>query len=709
VAASLTTAAASASVSSPRVHAAIPTTAKPKPGPAPQNRVTSHPALKFARAAGAAVAAPATISDGTVSLGVNPTGNLIANGVGLLYAKTGNDALTPGCPCEGWGVADPASGTTGGADDNEGTTNLTVTSFTATATTAFSSVNVGSEFKVTHYYAPSPVKGIFKGTVTITNRSSAPAPVSYRRLMDWDVAPSTFNEMVSVITRGASDISYSDDNGFAPYDPLTPSTPILFSGQADDSGPADHGALFDLSLGTLAPSGSVKFNFYYGAAPNKYTALADLVRLKAEAYSLGYPNDQGQQTNIGSPNTFLFGLTNVGGTPLPGAAAASPTWGNSFTSFVMKSSCGTGKPSLNVTDTSGNPAPAGLTFGIPVIDGSTATQSVTNLPEGNWEIHAQCNGSELGYSTVHVGEIGAQYVALGDSYASGEGSFSYLSGTNIKKDRCHRATNGYAEQLAAQLGLTLDFAACSGATIQDFNMPNTEGNNESPQLGHLSTQTQLVTLSIGGNNAGFPSLMTDCVYSKEGYGKAGCKGRDSAAAATATGFLANGTPGGCTALPGHNIDGSLATTCGPAPSLKQLYEQIAKLAPSAQIIVVGYPHLFGSPTKACRVGTAGGVARFYVSVSDMQWLNHEAEVLDSTIGSAVSAAQADGVNISFVNPTAAFAGHGLCDTGASWINGLLFVAKVAIPPATDKSESFHPNVDGQNALFSLLAPVLPTF
>jgi lysophospholipase L1-like esterase len=701
---SLSAGTASAIIVSPGAQAAASAAASSTPGPAPQNRVTSHPQLKFKEAADATVDSAATISDGTTTLGVNPTGNLIADGVGLLYAKTGNDALEPGCPCEGWGVADPSTGTTGGADDAEGTSNLTVTYFHATATTASSTVDVGSEFKVSHYYEPSSVKGIFKGIVTITNRSGAAAPVLYRRVMDWDVAPSTFNEMVSVVTRGASDIDYSDDDGFSSFDPLTASSPILFSGQADDSGPTDHGALFDLSLGTLAPGASVKFTLFYGAAANKYDALTDLTRLKAESYSLGYPDDQSQQTNIGSPNTFIFGLQGVGGTPLPGAVVSSPVWGGSY-SFEAKSSCPSEGASFAVTDTSGNPV-SGVTFGLPVISGSTVSESIGGLPDGDYEIHGLCNGTDLGYETVHSGEIGSSYVAMGDSYASGEGSFSYLPGTHSTNDECHRATGGYAEQLAAQLGMSLDFAACSGATIPDFTAINTEGNGEQPQLNHLSKQTQLVTLSVGGNDVGFVPLITDCLHSGDPhpYGSSGCKARDASAVKQVLGFLAGGVPSGCYNLPGHLYPSGTATVCGPVESLTALYEQIGSLAPSARILVVGYPHLFGAFTgEECNVGTALGVERFYVSHSDAQGLNTDADALNKVISDSVSTAANDGINISFVDPTGTFSGHGLCDTGTSWINGLLFKPQASWPPAAPKVESFHPNTDGQNALYSLIS------
>src|SRR4051794_28709947 len=95
----------------------------------------------------ATTAGAATISNGTVSLGVNASGDLNdqATGVGVRYDATGNDGTFPGCPCEGWGAG--AGGPTqfqgraneslGGADAN-----LRPVSFPSTATTAVSTVDV---------------------------------------------------------------------------------------------------------------------------------------------------------------------------------------------------------------------------------------------------------------------------------------------------------------------------------------------------------------------------------------------------------------------------------------------------------------------------------------------------------------------------------------------------------------------------------------
>jgi hypothetical protein len=62
-------------------------------------------------------------------------------------------------------------------------------------------------------------------------------------------------------------------------------------------------------------------------------------------------------------------------------------------------------------------------------------------------------------------------VALGDSFMSGEGAERYLPNTNIPDNRCHRATSSHPYLVAKQLGMRLVSAACSGATTQDFYLP----------------------------------------------------------------------------------------------------------------------------------------------------------------------------------------------------------------------------------------------
>src|SRR5690349_650762 len=86
---------------------------------------------------------------------------------------------------------------------------------------------------------------------------------------------------------------------------------------------------------------------------------------------------------------------------------------------------------------------------------------------------------------------GTNYVALGDSYSSGVGTDNYLNdGTS-----CDRSPQGYPALWAAAHSVSsFSLVACSGAATADVL------NN---QLGGLSASTSLVTITIGGNDAGF--------------------------------------------------------------------------------------------------------------------------------------------------------------------------------------------------------------
>ncbi|KAA9111059.1 hypothetical protein [Microbacterium rhizomatis] len=289
----------------------------------------------------AAAAAPAPgdpcypavcIDNGTILLAVNPTGELNTSDgtgskagpgdAGLEFLPTGNDSTSPGCLCEGWGVADPATGVWGGAnqDDSPNGINLSVESFTWTGSTATSVVLVNDAegapyFRVTHEYVPSEATpNLYQVNVTIENMSGAPiATVQYRRVMDWDIEPTAFNEFVTIDGGTATALKFTSDDGFASSNPLSGPSQILFTGNAVDSGPADHGALFDFSFGGLDVGGKLSFVIYYGGAAAETDAQAALAAVGAEAYSFGQTSTDPAG---GTPNTFIFAFGKVGGSAI---------------------------------------------------------------------------------------------------------------------------------------------------------------------------------------------------------------------------------------------------------------------------------------------------------------------------------------------------------------------------------------------------------
>ena len=222
-----------------------------------------------------------------------------------------------------------------------------------------------------------------------------------------------------------------------------------------------------------------------------------------------------------------------------------------------------------------------------------------------------------------------RYVALGDSYSSGTGTRTYYDTT------CQRSVYAYPYLLSQQRANTqLVFAACSGAKT---------GNVLNTQVASLTAGTGIVTITIGGNDAGFSSTVTECA--KPEWASV-CDTR----VASSQNYIRNTLPG----------------------QLNQVYSQIKSRSPSARVVVLGYPRLFMGVD--CNAGT-------YFDSDDMTMLNQTADLLNSTI-----AGRAAAYGFTFKNPTTAFTGHAICSS-SEWINGL----------SNPVGESYHPNRTGQSS------------
>lgn len=316
-----------------------------------------------------AIAAPSAHADlitntgvvGTaaIALGVNPLGhlnstpNIVTNssltGVAMrLQDGSFRDATSPGCFCEGWGVS--GNGLVGFASiDLGGISNLTLGSFATTATTAVSTVSLTSlpGLVITQSYAPSAgaPNVLFQDTVTISNTTGATITnVRYTRVMDWDVPPTEFSELVThggVVAAlnpapvfGSPGLISACDNGFQAPNPLVACSPIVagtVNTNFTDSGPADHGSFFTFGFGDIPAGMSVTFRIFYGGAPSEALALAALGAVGAEVYSLGQCDGPGTSDacalTSGGPtfqNTYIFGFAGVGGVVVPPTGVPEP-------------------------------------------------------------------------------------------------------------------------------------------------------------------------------------------------------------------------------------------------------------------------------------------------------------------------------------------------------------------------------------------------
>ena len=222
-----------------------------------------------------------------------------------------------------------------------------------------------------------------------------------------------------------------------------------------------------------------------------------------------------------------------------------------------------------------------------------------------------------------------RYVALGDSFSSGVGTGSYTLSSS-----CKRSVYAYPYLVSQQRPNTaLTFVACSGAKTTDL-MAN--------QIQSVTPDTAIVTVTIGGNDIGFASLIQQC------------------------------TLGECSAALDATRN-SLATTLNP--KLDTVYAAIRAQVPfSAKVVVLGYPREF---TSSSCIGTLG------ISATERTKANQLAEQLDQVIAArATDPAYA----FTYQSALAPFQTHAVCSS-SPWLNGLnLF----------NTTESYHPNRNGNS-------------
>ncbi|MFE5853681.1 SGNH/GDSL hydrolase family protein [Streptomyces sp. NPDC056500] len=236
-----------------------------------------------------------------------------------------------------------------------------------------------------------------------------------------------------------------------------------------------------------------------------------------------------------------------------------------------------------------------------------------------------------GANTAQAAESAAalDYVALGDSYSSGVGAGSYDSASGA----CKRSAKAYPRLwAAAHSPSSFSFTACSGALTSDVT---------ANQLAPLNASTDLVSISVGGNDAGFADTMTTCVLQSE----ASCVNRVNQARAY--------------------IDNTL-----PA-RLNSVYSAIRAKAPSARVVVLGYPRFY-KLNGSCVVGLSEG---------ERAAINGAADHLNTAI-----AKRAADHGYAFGDVVPAFTGHEIC-SGASWLHSVNLL---------NLTDSYHPTAAGQS-------------
>lgn len=276
-----------------------------------------------------------------------------------------------------------------------------------------------------------------------------------------------------------------------------------------------------------------------------------------------------------------------------------------------------------------------------------------------------------------------QYLALGDSFASGEGARNYKAITDTADNRCHISQDSYPYLIKKKLSLvTTESVACSGAKIKDIYGSGQYFNSE-PQSGHsrdtpefdsdiynsflpgyrfqfefLSRyKAKVASVSIGGNDIGFAEVIQKCVMG-----------------------------GTCLSSPADRSQ-LLALIKAQFPVLADTYQK-AMESSKGKLYALGYPYI-ADPNGNCALN---------VHLSREEIKTSEEIVTDLNFVIKQAAAKAGAY---YVDVSEALKGHKLCET-ASWnvaMNGLTagndVLPLIGYPLG---KESYHPNDLGHRLL-----------
>ncbi|MGV9245782.1 SGNH/GDSL hydrolase family protein [Streptomyces sp. NPDC003710] len=242
-----------------------------------------------------------------------------------------------------------------------------------------------------------------------------------------------------------------------------------------------------------------------------------------------------------------------------------------------------------------------------------------------------------------------EYVALGDSYASAPVIPDEVDAN------CKRSDHNYPSLVAAYARAGLRDVTCSGATTAEMTAPQ---GTAPAQFAALGRRTDLVTVSIGGNDVGFTTVLGTCA-------------RLTASDPTGAPCRAFFTDGG------H--DRLTETVERTAPKIARVIRGVRQRSPHARILVVGYPDLFPENGVGC---TSGSVP---FAAGDFPYLRDKEKELNRML-----AGEAYRHGAGYVDTYAPTIGHDLCrPTGQRWIETL--------SPATPAAP-LHPNAEGEQAM-----------
>jgi hypothetical protein len=282
---------------------------------------------------------------------------------------------------------------------------------------------------------------------------------------------------------------------------------------------------------------------------------------------------------------------------------------------------------------------------------------------------------------------GGVILAMGDSYISGQGDYTFHDGTNTRDLTegvpCRHSPHAYPFQVGAELAMDVVSLACSGAEIDDVlyraQYPEATGVGSRPQIEQLRSldpevkdRVEVVLVSAGGNDVGFGTIIPACLLPADCSEKAAF-------------WLERA----------RLVEGDLA----------DLYRTLAAELPQAQVVAVPYPQLLDEEDCGLAVGDA---ERPFVVTFE--------KVLNSAIVGAAEQVRGEGARLiafPYSFDALRLSGRLLCDQGRQGVNFIHLLpyegsAAERLLPTHWKDGSLHPRREGHTEIAATLHPWLAT-
>jgi mannan endo-1,4-beta-mannosidase len=249
----------------------------------------------------------------------------------------------------------------------------------------------------------------------------------------------------------------------------------------------------------------------------------------------------------------------------------------------------------------------------------------------------------------------AEYVAMGSSFAAGPGVEHREVASPFL---CMRSASNYAHIFAANQGMSLYDATCSGATTHDV----IAGGQyfRTAQLRAVNRNAKLVTITVGGNDVGFiGNLVSEaCDNDPQAVPKL----------ARLLGF--------CRHMPNSVVSAALDSL--PA-TLRAAVEKIRNQAPDAKIVLIDY---------ATVLPDSGTCSQLQLTFEQADQGRHIAKELGLITEQVAKSTQVDLIKASVLTH-----GHDVCSP-EPWVNGVVFPKTIlSFGPA-----AFHPTFPAMQAI-----------